>query len=388
MAVRRSATLDTRELFAEYPFLPGAESLVDELAPSLRELLSDGAYARARELGRARVRSAMADPTGATGVAELAHATQEEQYLSFFFARLVLSAAPTQGPLRRWAVAEAKRGWSRLDSAEVAEFLEVGRRLGHEFAPTPGGIALPLADYLHLATGIREADFRLVRQAVHRGRVDVARPRAVRLLQEGIRARLTLPIELSPEARDRIRAEEAELLADVQSRMPVPTTRALPPGGAVLVDRFPPCMRKMRRMLEAGENLSHAGRFALAAFLHRAGADFDAIVDFYRGAPDFDESVTRYQVEHITRHDEGRGYTPPDCATLRTHGLCFREGDPTATRPEDQQRDPRCFDESLRRPIQYYVRRGGLVVNRSAEEATPAPPRSGSGTPSGPGPTP
>ena len=109
----------------------------------------------------------------------------------------------------------------------------------------------------------------------------------------------------------------------------------------------------MRRTLQAGENLSHAGRFALAAFLHRAGADAETIVDAYRGAPDFDESVTRYQVEHITQRDGGVGYEPPECETLRSHGLCVRDGDSAATDPKDRARDLLCFEDRLRHPLQY-----------------------------------
>jgi DNA primase large subunit len=137
-------------------------------------------------------------------------------------------------------------------------------------------------------------------------------------------------------------------------------------------------------MLESGENLSHAGRFALAAFLHRAGADFETIVDAYRGAPDFDESVTRYQVEHITQRDDGRGYEPPECETLRSHGLCFREGDASAPQPSDRARDPLCFEPFLRHPLQYYRIRGGAVAERDAS-ATSTAGAGGSGTPSEPG---
>ena len=385
MAVRRPSPVDERGLLAEYPFLPGAESLVDDLAPSLKEVLQDGAFSRARELGRARVRAAVDDPTGATGLDEMGHASGEERFLSFLYARLIVSAGRTAAPLRRWAVSEAKRGSGRLERATPEELEEVARRLGFGFRATGEEVRLPLADYLHLATAIREGDFRLVRQAVRDGEVTVRRLRAVRLLQEGIRARLTSPIELAADLRTTLQANEATFLEEVQSRLPAPVARA---GGAatpILRDRFPPCLRKMVRMLESGENLSHSGRFALAAFLHRAGADAETIVDAYRGAPDFDESVTRYQVEHITSHDEGRGYTPPECATLRAHGLCFRDGDPTAKDEVDRARDERCFDESLRRPTQYYLRRGGRLTDRGPSEgpeaASPAPGTSGPPSP-------
>jgi DNA primase large subunit len=102
-------------------------------------------------------------------------------------------------------------------------------------------------------------------------------------------------------------------------------------------------------------------------------------VDAFRGAPDFDEAVTRYQVEHITLHDDGRGYEPPECETLRSHGLCVRDGDPTADDPRDKARDERCFEPSLRHPLQYYRRRGGAVVERDVPDG--AAPTSPGGAP-------
>jgi DNA primase large subunit len=140
----------------------------------------------------------------------------------------------------------------------------------------------------------------------------------------------------------------------------------------------------MQRTLERGDNLSHAGRFCIATFLHRAGASFETIVDAFRGAPDFDESVTRYQVEHITLHDGGRGYEPPECDTLRSHGLCAREGDPDAPQPGDRQRDPICFEPTLRHPLQYYRRRGGTPVVPGEGGATGPPARGTSAEPARP----
>ncbi len=367
MAVRRAEAVGERALWAEYPFLPGAAALVAELSPSMHDLLEDPSYARSRELGRARILAAVDDATGSRSVEELALASLEERFLSFLYARLLLSASTTPAPLRRWAVAEAKRSYGRLASAPVGELLEVARGLDHTFRATPRGVALGLADYLHLATGIREADFRLVRQEVANGEVVVPRVRAARLLQEGIRRRLAGPLDLAEDVSTLLRRTEATFLAEVAQRVPTPTSRLASAAGPLREEWFPPCLRKMRRMLQSGENLSHAGRFALAAFLHRAGASFETIVDAYRGAPDFDEAVTRYQVEHITQRDGGRGYEPPECATLRTHGLCVRDGDPTAPLPVDRERDPRCFDERLRHPVQYYRWRGGVVVESRDE---------------------
>jgi DNA primase large subunit len=374
MAVRGSeAPLDERALVAEYPFLarPDASPMGEPV--SVGALLDDPSFDQARSMGRARVRAAADDPRGERTVEELAGSSAEVRFLSFLFARLVLSAAPGTAGLRRWAVAEAKRSYARLRRASAGELEEVARRLGFPLERSPSGFELGVAHYVRVSAPILEGDFRLAQQDVKAGRVAVDERRAARLLQEAVRRELSVPVALSDEVVRRVREREKELLSEIAVRMPAPVARAGVGPAGLRPDRFPPCIRRMRRTLEAGENLSHAGRFALAAFLHRAGADAETIVDAYRGAPDFDESITRYQVEHITRRDDGRGYEPPECDTLRSHGLCVREGDPDAPLAADRQRDPLCFEPWLRHPLQYYRERGGVVVEREPPEPTRAP---------------
>lgn len=372
MGVRGAPPVGDRGLFAEYPFLPGAEALAEDLAASLRGLLEEPALASARELGRVRVRAALDDPRAETALPELDRADAAEKFLSFQYARVLLSVLPAPGPIRRWAVFEAKRSSARLAAAGPEELLEVAERLELGFGRQAEGISVPVTDYIRLAAPIREGAFRLSQQAVRRGQVVVPTARAARLVEEGIRRQLGVPVPLAPEVHPEVLRREATFLEEVAERLPAPRARGpfrsegLDPSG------FAPCVRKMRRTLAEGENLSHTGRFALAAFLHRIGADAETIVDAYRNAPDFDEGITRYQVEHITRHGEGAGYMPPDCETLRTHGLCVREGDPSAPRPEDRARDPLCFSPELRSPLTYYRIR-----------ARPGP-AAGSGTSTGP----
>ena len=386
MAVRGPAPpLSGGELYAEYPFLPGAEALVAGEGLSVRALLEGAAYERARVIGRARVLAAQDDPRASSTVQELASAGPDERYLSFLFARLVLSAAPAAGGLRRWAVAEAKRAHARLEHAPSDELEDVARRLGFVFAASPKLVRVDLTDYVRLASPIREAEFRLASQDLSGGGVFVPAPRAARLLQEAVRRELAVPVPLTAELLAAVRVRESELLADVARRVPAAFERGRARPTTMDRGRFPPCLRRMQRTLERGENLSHAGRFCLASFLHRAGADFETIVDAFRGAPDFDESITRYQVDHIRSRDEGRGYEPPECDTLRSHGLCARDGDPEGPEPKDRERDPLCYEPFLKHPLQYYRLKGG--VSRDGKEGDrPGPPapkgRGGPGAPS------
>jgi len=372
MAVRgTSSPVDAGSLFAEYPFLPGAEALLGNEPVSVRSLLEDPAYDRPRAIGRARVLAAADDPRALHDIEELNAAAADVRYLSFLFARLALSAAPAPAGLRRWAVAEAKRSYARLVEAPPDELEEIARRLGFPGETVRGQVELGVADYVRLATPIREADFRLANQPVRRGRVTVDAKRAARLLQEAVRRSLATPVPLGEPVVALVREREAELFAELSRRMPLPVGRPGVVPGDLRRDRFPPCIRRMQRTLEKGENLSHAGRFCLAAFLHRVGADFETIVDAYRGAPDFDEGVTRYQVEHITSRNDKMGYEPAQCDTLRSHGLCAREGDPSAANAVDRARDDLCFQPSLRHPLQYYRIRGGTTLERPPDADGP-----------------
>jgi DNA primase large subunit len=371
MAVRGSPSLNSAAFFAEYPFLPGADALALDLAPTIRVMLEDAALERARELGRARIRSALEDPRGTVGVEELARADAGERFLSFQYARILLGAAASPAPVRRWAVSESKRMSGHLAGAPPEELLALAQQLGYELSREGNEVLVPLVDYVRLASPIREAEFRLSQQQVDAGRVHVSLSRAARLLEEGVRRRLSQPAELEPEVADWLRSHEAEFLREVNARVPAPQARPSLAGTPLKPAAFPPCIRKMRRSLQEGENLSHAGRFALAAFLHRIGADAETIVDAYRGAPDFDEGVTRYQVEHITRHEDGKGYDPPECETLRGHGLCVRDGDPTSPEPFARGRDALCFETYLTHPLQYYRIRSGAASAQVAAEGAP-----------------
>jgi DNA primase large subunit len=86
---------------------------------------------------------------------------------------------------------------------------------------------------------------------------------------------------------------------------------------------FPPCVKKVVERLRSGENISHPERFLLATFLINIGVDIDSIVDLFRNVPDFNERITRYQVEHLAGLRGGKKkYLPYGCDKLKSLGIC------------------------------------------------------------------
>ena len=343
-------------LVARYPFLPGASELLSELKPSLEELVTDPTYETVRHLAREEVLSALSPGRGegAPGSAAFDAARPEERVLSFLYARMLVAAAPsTQKVARRWCDGVARRAGDEMARAEVpdTELSTLAETLELEFSPLPGGrhhFAFSLPSYVSLSAALRDERFRLARQDLKEGDVEVERGLAVELLQEGIREYLLdsmASLRLEPELETSLKDHEEEVLARIRGLVPTFASGGF--GVAVRPELFPPCMREIRQLLERGQNVSHASRFALASFMHKVGSEPEAIVDAYRGAPNFKEGITRYQVTQITQHDGGGGYTPPDCATMASNGICFRE--------KDDLRPSPCADPSrVKNPLNYY----------------------------------
>jgi DNA primase large subunit len=87
---------------------------------------------------------------------------------------------------------------------------------------------------------------------------------------------------------------------------------------------FPPCMLKILEDLKSGVNVPHTARFAITSFLLNVGFDVEEIIAMFSSAPDFNEEMTRYQVEHIAG-SKGTEYDCPACDTMRTYHNCVKD---------------------------------------------------------------
>jgi len=92
--------------------------------------------------------------------------------------------------------------------------------------------------------------------------------------------------------------------------------------GKVSITRFPPCMYNLLAQIQNHENVPHMGRFAIVAFLHHIGLGNEEIFRVFGDVPDFAADVTKYQIEHITGTSSPTEYTPPECSTMKSYGIC------------------------------------------------------------------
>lgn len=93
-------------------------------------------------------------------------------------------------------------------------------------------------------------------------------------------------------------------------------------------DAVPPCIRNVIQALKTSGDPDHNQRLALVWYLRWVGYSVDVVVDlFKRFTKDFNEKVTRYQVEYAYglrgSKARGAGYLPPSCEWMRQHGICL-----------------------------------------------------------------
>jgi len=86
--------------------------------------------------------------------------------------------------------------------------------------------------------------------------------------------------------------------------------------------KAPPCFNMNLLDLQAGVNLAHPSRFFITTFLSSLNQDSESVMRLFATAPDFKESFTRYQVEHISGKTSGTQYSAPKCDTLVSTGVC------------------------------------------------------------------
>lgn len=250
---------------------------------------------------------------------------------------------------KRYALAEAKGVYHQLEEEDREKITEIARNFNWNIKPVEDGtnvktydFSLPFTNFLKNATAFHDIKWKLVNRVMLQGNVYLTKSEASRLLQEEVRryieGRLKVKIgTLPPDITDRVKQLKQlfiEKRGKIQSEE-IPQT--------VVNAAFPPCIKELYDTIKSGHHLSHIGRFALTSFLINIGMTVETVIDLFRSFSDFDERMTRYQVEHIAGEKGGRTkYIPPRCDTLRTHGVCVGADD---------------ICRRIRHPLAYYRRK-------------------------------
>jgi len=352
--------MDVRTL-ARYPFFKESGQLIRNKGFSLEDLVGDIALERARLMGKRRVLAALEKGE----VPEAPFASEQEallELLSYPVARMLVASVQDPYLTRRYALSEAVAANDRLQREEVAFIEAVAKELEVDLRRENGSAKMHFADFLRYTNQMRSKTWKLINQIVDGGYVVLTKEKAIRILQNAIQRKIEKELEemavndLILSAFHNQLTEIREVIAEKKAKFKAEDL------GKVRITRFPPCMYQLLATVQAGENVPHTGRFAIVSFLHNLGMSNEEIFNVFATVPDFDERKTGYQIEHITGKISSTEYTPPECATMKSYGLCPGP-------------DETCL--RIRHPLSYYRLKARMEGKRSSG----SPPRKGEALP-------
>ncbi len=350
---RVAPQINSEVTLARYPFLPQASSWIQKLASEheidLDELLEGQWMEKARQRARIRLIDSIESKDGVAVVGGDIF-TEEGRIIeafSFYYARLVVFASEDERLISRWAQAEATRAEQILtrDSENLEliartfisnvrheEDLSVNNMLSsnasvRKLRQTQDGNLwkIGFSDFIEICPKITGPRWRLANTRISKGEVTLfseqkysSSAKLARLLRERIKQ------HIEKEALEKMQNIDMELamrLAEpvgmVRKLMAHRASEAIALVGAEESD-WPPCMRKIIVDLQNGVNVNHFGRLYLAAMSATLALPQESCVGFFKGAPDFSESTTTYQVGHVY----AGAYTPASCGKLKLNHNC------------------------------------------------------------------
>jgi len=253
----------------------------------------------------------------------------EIEIFSFPIAVLLVVGTEESFIKNRYALAEAKRASALLRDEEKEKLLDVANNFGwdarlvNDFSLQPYTFVIRFPVFLKNATGFHDTNWKLVNHLLIDGEVYLTEREVSRLLEEEVRKyieeRLDTKIKSLPQTIMTRVNRLRQLAAEKQEQI-----RLQEMPERVVMEAFPSCIKGVYDRIAAGRPASHLGRFAITSFLLSVGMNAEDVFQFFRSVSDFNERMTRYQVEHIAgSRGSGTKYTPPNCSTLRTHGICI-----------------------------------------------------------------
>jgi DNA primase large subunit len=270
---------------------------------------------------------------------------------SYPVALLLVAATENSFIRKRYALAEAKQASVTLDIESREKVLKIAENFGWQItflakhgSETPSDFALHFTDYLRNTTQLSTSpEWKLVNRIMIDGNVYLKKSDIVRLLEEEIRKsienrlasteRVELPLGITAIV-DNLKKLASEKAGTFENDG-FPQT--------LVPEAYPPCIKALYEAASKSRHLSHMGRFTLTSFLLHVGMSPEQLTELFRAFSDFNERLTRYQVEHIAGgRGTGTRYTPPNCETQQTHNVCVN-------------RDELC--RGSRNPLVYYKRK-------------------------------
>ncbi len=307
---------------AKYPFLSEAGNYLRELDYSLEEFND---VSRKRVVDRALERIIVTlDGHVFKQLEDL-----DTEVVSFLIALIMVRALGMRNVSKKYSLGEARRAEMFLEhdlkhesKADVRNAV-LKRIFSDLFAlnviQEDGRFKIKVSDYLKRAAYFHDDHWKLVNKIVHNGYVYLDSDDTVRLIRD----------ELSMLIYDRINRMEIRQLPDsIKAKVDELRSKVAKHvefRGYLVTTKYPPCIQHILQSLTKGENPPHSARFLLATYMLSIGRNVDEVCALFEPAPDYNERVTRYQVEHLSGIRGSRTkYSCPSCEKATSENLCYR----------------------------------------------------------------
>jgi len=324
---------------AKYPFLLETKNYLSELGYDLYEFDESMAKILDKSVRRiwisldGNIYSDMADP--------------DEEIISFLLALIILKIVNITSASKKFALSEARR---------VERFLEMDLKnandpnlrdailikifhdtLSIDVINKNNIYKIKVIDYLKRSMYFNDKYWKLINRDVYDGYVHLELDEIIRLVREEISMLIydkvvKINIKNIPESiRNRANILREYLINDRRFK-PFTYNDNL----------YPPCILNILKTLEDGNNPPHSARFLLATFMLSKGKNIDEVCSLFERAPDYNEKITRYQVEFLAGKKSSKSYNCPNCDKIASENLCFK--------------DESC--DNIKSPLQYRKRDG------------------------------
>ena len=313
---------------AKYPFLADAGQYLKDkgftlaqfgVDPDLKELISK-AYERIQVAADGKIYK-----SDLIGDQVSKEAALPREVFSFLLAIVLLKLSGMHTLIKRFSLAEARRAEKYLekDLANISDESKnqlavrvIDDLFSVKVQKQDDYFTIPVSDYLKHSINFHEREWKLINRHVENGNVLLSPHETVRLIRKELGTYINSKIvnaktpTMIPGFEDSV--NKLVLLSKKFKTFTVTT------------GENPPCIKHALDILEKGENLPHSGRFMLATFLLSKGQTVQQIAPLFKNAPDYNERVTLYQLNHLAgTSGSGTQYSCPSCEKLKTQSLCF-----------------------------------------------------------------
>jgi DNA primase large subunit len=331
---------------SKYPFLKKTAERFNETQLTIEELISPQ---NPQVFDRAKERVEAAIITLGLGKRKKI----DIEIPSFPGALILVIATKNSWIKKRYALAEAKNAYSEMLLEKSNEkILSIAQDFDWDISDGKPykDFRIGFTFYLKNAAHLHGYEWKLVNQIIDNGLVYLNKDKVVRLLQEEVKNRIekrlnipdlkNLPEDITIIANNFVKLAQ-EIIGQEIEEMPK----------TVVQTAFPPCINALYDDASKAHHLSHIGRFTLTSFLINIGLSPEALNDLYKTFSDYNERLTRYQIEHIAgERGSATKYTCPQCSVLQTHGVC-------------KNRDELC--RHIYHPLKYYKLKQAATLKSS-----------------------